>query len=83
MIFVCGLDVASVEVHRRNEVRIADVTRGPGWLVVLWTPDDPATVLTPQAGQSPSTELRPKSWPDNTASDRQLCARGWLGNVIS
>jgi hypothetical protein len=44
MIFVCGLDVASVKVHRRHEVRTADVSRGPGWLAVLWTPDDPATV---------------------------------------
>ena len=43
-IFVCGRDVAAIEVHRRFGVRSADVSKGHGWLGVLWTPDDRATV---------------------------------------
>jgi hypothetical protein len=43
-VFLCGPAVATVEVGRRLGTRIADVSAGPGWLAVLWTADDPATV---------------------------------------
>jgi hypothetical protein len=43
-VFRCGPAVASVEVERQYGIRNADVTAGPGWLTVLWTPEDPATV---------------------------------------
>ncbi len=43
-VFMCGPAVASVEVGRRYATRVADVSAGPGWLTVLWTPDDGATV---------------------------------------
>lgn len=43
-VFLCGPAVAAVNVERRQGIRIADVSAGPGWLTVLWTPDDPATV---------------------------------------
>ena len=43
-VFLCGPAVTSVEVDRRHGIRIADVSAGPGWLAVLWTPDDPAVV---------------------------------------
>ena len=36
--------MTAVKVERRHGIRIADVSAGPGWLTVLWTPDDPATV---------------------------------------
>ena len=42
--FLCGPAVTTVEVDRRHGIRIADVSAGPGWLTVLWTPDDPAVV---------------------------------------
>jgi hypothetical protein len=42
--FLCGPAVTTVEVHRRQGIRIADVNAGPGWLTVLWTPGDPASV---------------------------------------
>jgi hypothetical protein len=44
-VFLCGPDVASVEIRRQLGVRIADVRIGPGWLAVLWTNNDPAEVL--------------------------------------
>ena len=43
-VFVCGPAVTWVEVERRQGIRIADVSAGPGWLAVLWTPGDPAEV---------------------------------------
>jgi hypothetical protein len=43
-VFLCGPDVASVQVQRSHGIRTADVSSGPGWLAVLWTPDDPAIV---------------------------------------
>jgi hypothetical protein len=43
-VFMCGPAVASVEVDRRLGMRTADVSAGPGWLTVLWTPDDPVSV---------------------------------------
>ena len=43
-IFLCGPAVSTVEIERRSGNRIADVSAGPGWLAVLWTPDDPAVV---------------------------------------
>ena len=43
-VFMCGPAVTTVEVDRRQGTRIADVSAGPGWLAVLWTPDDPAVV---------------------------------------
>jgi hypothetical protein len=43
-VFMCGPAVARVEVDRRHGARAADVSAGPGWLGVLWTPGDPATV---------------------------------------
>ena len=44
-VFVCGPDVATVEIRRQLGVRTADVRTGPGWLAVLWTKDDPPEVL--------------------------------------
>jgi hypothetical protein len=44
-VFLCGLDVASVEIRRQEGVRIADVQTGPGWLGVVWAEDDPPEVL--------------------------------------
>ncbi len=44
MVFLCGPDVATVRVQRSHGRRTADVSSGPGWLGVLWTPDDLATV---------------------------------------
>lgn len=43
-VFLCGPDVATVRVQRSHGRRTADVSSGPGWLGVLWTPDDLATV---------------------------------------
>src|ERR1700677_178681 len=43
-VFLCGPAVTAVNVERRQGTRIADVSAGPGWLSVLWTPNDPATV---------------------------------------
>ena len=43
-VFLCGPAVTTVEVDRRQGTRIADVSAGPGWLAVLWTPDDQAGV---------------------------------------
>jgi hypothetical protein len=43
-VFLCGPEVATVRVQRSHGMRTADVSSGPGWLAVLWTPDDPATV---------------------------------------
>jgi len=43
-VFLCGPAVMTVEVNRRHGTRVADVSAGPGWLTVLWTPDDPARV---------------------------------------
>ena len=43
-VFLCGPAVTTVQVDRRQGIRIADVSAGPGWLAVLWTPDDPAVV---------------------------------------
>jgi hypothetical protein len=43
-VFLCGPAVTTIEVDRRHGIRIADVTAGPGWLTVLWTPGDPAAV---------------------------------------
>lgn len=44
MIFLCGPEVSTVRVQRSHGIRTADVSSGPGWLGVLWTPDDLATV---------------------------------------
>jgi hypothetical protein len=44
-VFLCGLDVASVEIRRRGGVRIADVRTGPGWLGVVWAEGDPPEVV--------------------------------------
>ncbi len=44
-VFLCGPAVSTVEVTRRQGIRKADVSAGPGWLTVLWTPDDPAGVI--------------------------------------
>lgn len=43
-VFLCGPGVTTVGVERLQGIRTADVSAGPGWLTVLWTPDDPATV---------------------------------------
>jgi hypothetical protein len=43
-VFFCGPAVTTVEVDRRHGPRAADVSAGPGWLAVLWTPDDAAQV---------------------------------------
>ena len=43
-VFFCGPAVTTVEVNRRHGARVADVSAGPGWLTVLWTPDDAARV---------------------------------------
>jgi len=43
-VFLCGPAVTTVEVERRNGIRTADVSAGPGWLTLLWTPDDSAAV---------------------------------------
>jgi hypothetical protein len=43
-VFLCGPAVTTVEIERRHGVRNADVSAGPGWLAVLWTPDDRAVV---------------------------------------
>ena len=47
--FLCGPAVTTVEVDRRNGTRVADVSAGPGWLAVLWTPGDPAAVTANSA----------------------------------
>jgi hypothetical protein len=48
-VFLCGPAVTTVEVARRLGTRIADVSAGPGWLAVLWTAGDPATVTAQSA----------------------------------
>lgn len=48
-VFLCGPAVTTVEVSRRLGIRTADVSAGPGWLGVLWTPDDPALVAAQAA----------------------------------
>jgi hypothetical protein len=48
-VFFCGPAVTTVDIARRQRVRTADVSRGPGWLSVLWTPDDSATVIAKTA----------------------------------
>ena len=44
-VFLCGPDVATVEIRRKRGGRTADVRVGPGWLSVVSTKDDPAEVL--------------------------------------
>lgn len=44
-VFLCGPDIASVHVQRSAGIRKVDVRSGLGWLAVLWTPDDTATVI--------------------------------------
>ena len=39
VVWLCGPDVARVEIRRQRGTRVADVSEGPGWLAVLWTPD--------------------------------------------
>lgn len=53
-VFLCGPDVATVEIRRQRGVRTADVRVGPGWLSVVWAQDDPAEVLafTAQGSQT-------------------------------
>jgi hypothetical protein len=53
-VFRCGPAVATVEVARQHGIRNVDVTAGPGWLTVLWTSDDPATVTASTALGQPS-----------------------------
>ena len=48
-VFFCGPAVTTVDVGRRLGIRMADVSAGPGWLAVLWTADDPATVTAHSA----------------------------------
>ena len=43
-VFLCGPAVTVVNIERRQGIRAADVSAGPGWLTVLWTPDDRARV---------------------------------------
>jgi hypothetical protein len=43
-VFLCGPAVTAVNIERLQGIRTADVSAGPGWLTVLWTPDDAATV---------------------------------------
>jgi hypothetical protein len=52
-VFLCGPAVATVEIDRRQGTRTADVSAGPGWLAVLWTPDDPAVVRAYTADRRP------------------------------
>jgi hypothetical protein len=49
-IFLCGPEVARVDVKRRNSLRTADVSEGPGWLGIIWPPDDPPLVRAYDAG---------------------------------
>jgi hypothetical protein len=49
-IFLCGPEVAIVEVERRDSLRRADVKEGPGWLGIIWPPDDPPLVRVYDAG---------------------------------
>jgi hypothetical protein len=53
-VFLCGPDVATVEVRRHRGVRTADVQGGPGWLAVVWAKDDPVEVVafTAQGAQA-------------------------------
>jgi hypothetical protein len=48
-VFQCGPAVTTVDVTRRHGTRVADVSAGPGWLAVLWTPGDPALVTASTA----------------------------------
>jgi hypothetical protein len=41
-VFLCGPAVTTVEIVRKHGIRTADVSSGPRWLTVLWTPNDPA-----------------------------------------
>ena len=45
VVFLCGPDVATVEIRRQRGARVAGVSEGPGWLAVLWTPDTPPEVV--------------------------------------
>jgi len=45
VVFLCGPDVATVEIRRQRGTRVAEVSEGPGWLGVLWTPDTPPEVV--------------------------------------
>lgn len=45
LVWLCGPDVASVEIRRHHGTRVADVSDGPGWLAVLWVPDNPLEVV--------------------------------------
>ena len=58
-VFVCGSDVAVVKVHRRHGTRVAEVSEGPGWLAVLWTPTDPASVTAYTADRRASFNWPP------------------------
>ena len=43
-LFLCGPEVVTIEVERREETRIADVREGPGWFGVIWPSGDPPRV---------------------------------------
>jgi hypothetical protein len=61
VVFLCGLEVASVEVRRQLGVRTANVGTGPGWLAVLWTRDDPAEVVAFAGGGEQTFSWTPPS----------------------
>jgi hypothetical protein len=59
--FLCGPDVATVEIRRQRGVRTADLRVGPGWLAVVWAKDDPAQVLAFSARGTQSFSWTPPS----------------------
>jgi hypothetical protein len=59
--FLCGPDVATVEIRRHRGVRTADVRVGPGWLSVVWAKDDPVQVLAFSAHGTQSFSWTPPS----------------------
>ena len=45
VVWLCGPDVATVEIRRQGGTRVAEVSEGPGWLAMLWTPDSSPEVV--------------------------------------
>ena len=45
VVWLCGPDVATVEIWRQGGIRVAEVSEGPGWLAMLWNPDSSPEVV--------------------------------------
>jgi hypothetical protein len=58
---LCAPDVARVEIDKSDERRVADVSSGPGWLIVLWLKGDEPTLTAFDADGRQLDALRPET----------------------